>query len=172
MNEEFTALLKRIEENDPALTSVNLRGKNIRAEGVIALANALKKNTTLTSFDLSLNDMIMTEEIANAILNLFKINTTLTSFEAPDNGLGTLPIKAINDALKDNERIAREKLSEEQKLALAMAYHPRLGIDSLFKVLDTDLLINILKLAEPSKSPKVEKILDILTQFPPRAPNR
>ena len=88
MNEEFTALLKRIEENDPALTSVNLRGKNIRAEGVIALANALKKNTTLTSFDLSLNDMIMTEEIANAILNLFKINTTLTSFEAPDNEIG------------------------------------------------------------------------------------
>ena len=49
----LNAYIARLEANDPMLTSINFGDNKIGAEGAKVLAQALEKNTTLTSIDLS-----------------------------------------------------------------------------------------------------------------------
>ena len=51
-------LILRIKNNDTSLTSINLWGNDIGAEGAKAIAEALKSNTSLTSIDLGITTSV------------------------------------------------------------------------------------------------------------------
>ena len=69
------AILKRLRQNDPILTHLNLGGNRITKEGATALAEALKTNTVLTTLYLGGNQI--TNEGATALAEALKINTVL-----------------------------------------------------------------------------------------------
>ena len=48
-------IFNRIKNNDPTLTTVNLRGKHINDSDISDLALALKTNSTLAGLDLGAN---------------------------------------------------------------------------------------------------------------------
>jgi hypothetical protein len=55
LSEAFQGIIKRLIDNDPTLTTLNLDYNNIGYEGAKAIAEALKVNTTLTTLNLISN---------------------------------------------------------------------------------------------------------------------
>ncbi len=86
--------------NDPQLTTLSLRGKNIGDDGVRALAAALGENNTLTSLDLELCNI--TDEGARVLAGVFETNATLTSVDLANNSIGDPGAHAIAAALHKN----------------------------------------------------------------------
>ena len=56
-SQEFKDILRRISENDPSLTNLDLSYNDLGSEGAKHLSEALKENTTLTNLDLSSNNL-------------------------------------------------------------------------------------------------------------------
>lgn len=108
-NLELKALIKRLKENDPMLTAPKLGNPYFMydPENLIALAEALKNNTTLTTLDLT--DNHIGAKGATALADMLKNNKTLTVLnlaynkigDEGDEGLQTLLV----DALEDNTTI-------------------------------------------------------------------
>src|SRR3989338_478091 len=69
-------ILKRLRENDPTLTVLDLRGNDIDSTVAAALAEALRGNTTLTKLSLGFNDIGSTG--AEAMAEALRENHTLT----------------------------------------------------------------------------------------------
>lgn len=69
-------------------------------KSVLNIANALKKNTTVESVDLSLNRL--TVEEVKAIAEALKVNNTLKDLNLKNNNIGAEGAQAIAEALKEN----------------------------------------------------------------------
>ena len=52
---DFEEILSRVQTNDPALTQLNLSGKELTNKNIIELCSALATNTTLTSLNVIFN---------------------------------------------------------------------------------------------------------------------
>ena len=81
-------------------TELALDFNAIDAEGAVALAKALKGNTTLTTLTLSFN--LIGEEGAVALAEALKGNTTLTTLHLNGNAIGAAGAVALAEALKVN----------------------------------------------------------------------
>ena len=57
MDADFQVLITRLESNDPTLTKINLKNKNIGDAGLITLSQAMKGNTFLKVLDLGGNNI-------------------------------------------------------------------------------------------------------------------
>ena len=80
----------------------------------MAIAQALEKNTTLTSIDLSENSKIG-DEGAKAIAKALEKNTTLTSINLEKNTITDKGAKAIAKALKKNTTLTSINLANNSR---------------------------------------------------------
>ncbi|MFH1462053.1 MAG: BTB/POZ domain-containing protein [bacterium] len=104
--------IKRLESNDPTLTSLNLSRNGIRAEGAQAIADALKENNTLTSLNLEHNEI--GADGVQALADALKENRTLTSLNLSRNGIRAEGAQAIADALKVNNTLTSLNLEHNR----------------------------------------------------------
>jgi len=89
--------LKRLEQNDPYLTSLNFSYIKINNEGLDRIANALKVNSTLTKLDLSLNDI--NNGGIEKIIEALKNNSTLTELDLSYNEINAKGLEKITEML-------------------------------------------------------------------------
>ncbi|KAL0239380.1 hypothetical protein GEMRC1_009488 [Eukaryota sp. GEM-RC1] len=79
-------------------------------EGVVALTDVLKVNTTITSIDLGNNSIGVAG--ARALAEALKVNLTITCIEMSGNSIGEEGAKELAEALKVNSTITSVDLSE------------------------------------------------------------
>ena len=91
----FEEVLNRIRANDPQLTHLNLSNKGLTYWNIIELCYVLASNATLTSLDVSSN------QIGDAGAQALAANTTLTSLDVSYNQIGGAGAQALaaNSAL-------------------------------------------------------------------------
>ena len=110
---------------DGSWTIFHLNNYNIGAEGVKAVAEALKVNTTLTCIELAYNKI--DDGRAKAIAEALKVNTSLTEIYLGENKIGDKGAKAIAAALKVNTSLTStiylyfNNIGDEGKAALREA---------------------------------------------------
>ncbi|KAL0251408.1 hypothetical protein GEMRC1_001396 [Eukaryota sp. GEM-RC1] len=85
------------------LTSVVVRVGSIGAEGVIALADALAINTSVTSIDVGYNSI--GDNGARVLANALKVNSTITSLDLGHNSIGDIGARVLANALNVNATI-------------------------------------------------------------------
>jgi len=95
-------------ESNP-YTKLDLAGNNIGSEEAQALAESLKRNTTLTQLNLEGNKI--GEEGARALAESLKPNTALTKLNLGHNGIGDKGTCALAESLKQNTTLHTVNLS-------------------------------------------------------------
>jgi Ran GTPase-activating protein (RanGAP) involved in mRNA processing and transport len=106
------------------MKSVELDYADVTAENALALAEALKVNTSVTDIDLDGNEI--GDEGASALANALKVNTSLTFINLMSNQIGNEGAASIADALEGNKSVTTIYLNEngigaEGALAIADA---------------------------------------------------
>ena len=90
---------------------------NISVQGTKALSEALKTNRTLTNIDMSINRI--GDEGAKALAEALKSNTALTSLNISRNyNIGVAGAKALAEALKLNTTLTTLNISENNKIGV------------------------------------------------------
>lgn len=99
------------------------------------LAEALKKNTTLTALRFFLSDV--GDEGARTLATALYVNTTLTTLDLKSSGIGNEGAKAIAAALRENTTIAElnlqhnDEIGDEGVIALAEAFQVNTTLKNL-----------------------------------------
>jgi Ran GTPase-activating protein (RanGAP) involved in mRNA processing and transport len=91
------------------LTSIDLSENDIESKGAIALAAALKDNQKLVSLDINNNDI--GDEGVKALADMLKINQTLTSIDLSDSDMDEEGVKALADMLEINQKLTSINLN-------------------------------------------------------------
>lgn len=128
MSNNVADLIERVEKNDPELTTLKLCDEFLGYQGAIALADALKQNTTLLELHLSRNFITgpgskpiaealeknttiqdfflgfntIGDDGAEAMSKILKANTTLTTMDLSGNNITSIGAKDLSNALRDN----------------------------------------------------------------------
>ena len=87
--DSFEETLNRIRANDPQLTHLDLSGKGLYYWNIIELCYVLASNATLTSLDVSLN------QIGDAGAQALAANTKLTSLNVRSTLIGAAGAQAL-----------------------------------------------------------------------------
>jgi GTPase SAR1 family protein len=106
--DQVQSLIKRLNQNDVALQSIDLSGKNIRKEGAKALKIALENKQTLT-IDLSSNDI--GDEGVKTLSEALENNQTLQTIDLSRNNIGDEGAKALSEALENHQSLQTIYLS-------------------------------------------------------------
>lgn len=106
----YKAFLKRIKNNDPALTSLKLRNTHLDLNGAAAIAEALTTNHTLVMLDLS-NNEFGDDDASIAIANVLEFNKTLAKLNLANNDIYDEGAVAIATALSKNKTLTSLNLS-------------------------------------------------------------
>ena len=85
-NDGLVALAKAIKTNS-TLRELNLPDSGTGYDGVAALAQAIKTNSTLTKLDLSDNYGLIRNDGLVALAKAIKTNSTLRELDLSDNGI-------------------------------------------------------------------------------------
>ncbi|NDB82495.1 MAG: hypothetical protein EB127_07115 [Alphaproteobacteria bacterium] len=101
-DELFIALASALKENT-SIKILNIWANNISLNGMISLAGALKNNRSITTLNLSLNDI--GPEGAKALAETFKVNKYIRSVGLWGNNIGPEGAKALAETLKVNKYI-------------------------------------------------------------------
>lgn len=160
------------------ITELRLAGKKLGDAGVVAIANALKTNTSL-KIVLDLSDNDIGDEGAEALAEMLKVNSTLECVEIYYNHIGIKGAKALADALKINTSLTdldleQNDILDEGAIALADALkingsltEIRLtandihddGIKAIAEMLPTNQTLKYMTLCHNEMSYEAEKIL-------------
>ncbi|KAL0238607.1 hypothetical protein GEMRC1_013080 [Eukaryota sp. GEM-RC1] len=108
-NEGAIALAEALKVNS-TVTRINLEFNSIGNEGAIALAEALKVNSTVTRINLEYNSI--GKEGAIALAEALKVNSTVTKFDLWRNSIGDEGAVALADALKVNSTVTEINLPD------------------------------------------------------------
>ena len=95
--------LRRMRENDPTLTELDVAFNSTGDAGASALAEALKVNNTLTTLVAGCNRI--GGDGASALAEALKVNKTLTELNVEYNSIGTGGVNALAEALKMNRTL-------------------------------------------------------------------
>ncbi len=100
---EWEALLKRLQNNDPTLTSLDLCDSEIGDPDVIELAKVLAQNKTIRNLDISRNNIsdAGAAEFAKVLLQ----NQTITNLDLGGNKIGDIGGMKLVQALSQNKTI-------------------------------------------------------------------
>ena len=91
--------LARMLEHNTTLKVLDLSGNSsITARGVTFLANALKKNTTLTTLILSMTNV--KQKACVALSSMLAVNETLTTLDVSCNNIGDRGVKALLEFIR------------------------------------------------------------------------
>ena len=82
------------------------------SDGILALANALLKNNTITNLELSYNSI--QEYEVKKIFNILKINKTIRQLDLQGNAIHSHDIEDLADALKSNNTLTHLNLSSNK----------------------------------------------------------
>ena len=82
------------------------------SDGILALANALLKNNTITNLELSYNSI--QEDEVKKIFNILKINKTIRQLDLQGNAIHSHDIEDLADALKSNNTLTHLNLSSNK----------------------------------------------------------
>ncbi|CAF1034058.1 unnamed protein product [Didymodactylos carnosus] len=94
-------LIEKLRCNDT--TTLTIGSNNISADGIKAIAEALKTNQTLAVLGIENNNI--SDAGAKAIAEALKTNQTLTDLDMPNNNISEAGAKAIAEALKTNQTL-------------------------------------------------------------------
>ena len=103
---------RRLRENDPMLTFLDLDGKNVGASGAKALAKALSINKTLQTLILSNNQL--GDDGAKEISKALPTNTTLQTLVLSSNQIGDDGAKVLAVALETSTTLQTLNLENNQ----------------------------------------------------------
>ncbi|KAF4017455.1 hypothetical protein G4228_009079 [Cervus hanglu yarkandensis] len=112
--------LKRIKENDACLVEVNLNNiKNIPIPTLKDFAKALETNTHVKYFSLAATRS--NDPVATAFADMLRVNKNLKSLNMESNFITGIGIRALIDALKENETLMELKIdNQRQQLGTAV----------------------------------------------------
>ncbi|CAK8681529.1 tropomodulin-1-like [Clavelina lepadiformis] len=106
--------LKRIKENDPSLTEINLNNiKNIPIHTLKDYCESLKINTCVTSW--SLASTRTNDPVGFAIADMLKINRTLKVLNVESNFITGEGIVAIVEALESNDVLEELRIDNQRQ---------------------------------------------------------
>lgn len=106
--------LQRIKSNDSSLTEVNLNNiKNIPVPTLKDFAKAMERNTTVTKFSLAATRS--NDPIAVAFGEMLRENKTLRSLNLESNFITGVGVKALVDALRDNDVLTEIKIDNQRQ---------------------------------------------------------
>jgi len=106
----FKTITHSLKQQNIPIIKLKLSSNPISVEQIIALANALEKNTTLKIIDLSTirfgyKNIQGSYDVSKAIADALKKNTTLTEIYLDENYIEDEGIKTIAEMLKDNKTL-------------------------------------------------------------------
>ena len=119
LDEDQWAAFGDILQNKNVIT-LNLQYNALDDKSIIALAEALEKNTTLTTLNVRYNEI--GADGAHALAKALEKNTTLTTLDVSSNKIGADGIDALLKALDSNYTLLEIKISgmsEEQAALLS-----------------------------------------------------
>lgn len=106
--------LKRIKDNDPRLTEVNLNNiKNIPIPTLKEFARALERNTHVKIFSIAATRS--NDPVAVAFADMLKVNQSLKSLNIESNFVTGTGILALIEALKENETLREIKIDNQRQ---------------------------------------------------------
>ncbi|KAL4613335.1 tropomodulin-3-like [Arapaima gigas] len=106
--------LQRIRSNDATLKEVNLNNiKNIPIPTLKDFAKAMEKNTHVKTFSLAATRS--NDPIAMAFADMLKVNKSLKCLNMESNFITSTGIKALVDALRDNETLSEIKIDNQRQ---------------------------------------------------------
>ncbi|KAM9311066.1 tropomodulin-3-like [Gastrophryne carolinensis] len=106
--------LKRIKDNDPRLTEVNLNNiKNIPIPTLKDFAKALETNTHVKTFSIAATRS--NDPVAVAFADMLKVNRSLRSLNIESNFVTGPGILALVEALKENETLNEIKIDNQRQ---------------------------------------------------------
>jgi hypothetical protein len=101
------------------VTDIDLWGNGIDFNGALALADALKVNTSLANINLRCNKI--GAKGALALADAFKVNTSLTNINLEDNGIRCKRALAlVDEAIARNNRLRHLFLFDAQQMLLSV----------------------------------------------------
>jgi Ran GTPase-activating protein (RanGAP) involved in mRNA processing and transport len=98
-------LAKLLADSNTRLTHLDLSYNKLGDEGVIAIAQTLRKNKTLTSLDLT--DTNISDQAALAIIEALAHNTTLTQLYLSNDDITDKTALALAEYLRNNHSLTR-----------------------------------------------------------------
>lgn len=106
--------LQRIKNNDSSLTEVNLNNiKNIPIPTLKDLAKAMETNTNVKKFSLAATRS--NDPIAVAFSDMLRENKTLKSLNLETNFITGAGVKALLEALRDNDTLTEIKIDNQRQ---------------------------------------------------------
>ena len=148
--------LARMLEHNTTLKVLDLNGNSsITARGVTFLANALKKNTTLTTLILSMTNV--KQKACVALSSMLAVNETLTTLDVSCNNIGDRGVKALLEFIRKSNHslttlsIANNRITSAGANVLAETVRDNTTLTSIdisnnnFEVLRNITLMNALE---------------------------
>ena len=108
IDDKQTALLANALQNNHSLTTFNLSENQVGDAGASALANALQNNHSLTRLDLGKNQV--GDAGASALANALQNNHSLTYLDLVENQVGPAGASALANALQNNHSLTKLSL--------------------------------------------------------------
>ncbi|XP_035992226.1 tropomodulin-2 isoform X1 [Fundulus heteroclitus] len=106
--------LQRVKSNDGSLTEVNLNNiKNIPIPTLKDFAKAMESNTHVTKFSLAATRS--NDPVAVAFSDMLRENKTLRSLNLESNFITGVGVKALVDALRDNDTLTEIKIDNQRQ---------------------------------------------------------
>jgi len=109
-DEGCNAIARFMREN-VLLKTMDLRGNNIRADGLVVLAHALRSCTNIVSVCLKWNHVGSHERGVRALCDVLKINNTLTHLDVRNNKIGPECGPLFGEMLQNNHSVTHLDLS-------------------------------------------------------------
>ena len=109
----FEEMLKRIQDNDPTLTLLNLLGRELADQEAMKVADALKTNDTINTVVLSDNNI--GDAGAVALAEALTQHKAVRNVSLSVNNIGPDGIKALEAAQEKNETLKVYLLEQSQQ---------------------------------------------------------
>jgi hypothetical protein len=93
------------------LKTVDLRGNNIRADGLVVLSHALRSGSNVTSLCLKWNHVGSHERGMRALCDALKTNSAVTNLDLRNNKIGVECGAILGDMLKNNSTLTHLDIS-------------------------------------------------------------
>eukprot|EP00933_Yihiella_yeosuensis_P016154 TRINITY_DN13902_c0_g1_i1.p1 TRINITY_DN13902_c0_g1~~TRINITY_DN13902_c0_g1_i1.p1 ORF type:complete len:458 (-),score=98.42 TRINITY_DN13902_c0_g1_i1:208-1581(-) len=111
IGDEGCAAIARYMRENVMLRTMDLRGNNIRADGLVVLAHALRTSCNMTSLCLKWNNAGSHERGVQAICDVLKGNTSMTHLDLRNNKVGAEAGVHLAQMLRENSHLTHLDLS-------------------------------------------------------------
>jgi len=111
IGDEGCHALARFLRDNALLQTLDLRGNNLRADGIVVLAHALQVHSTLKAICLKWNHVGSHVRGVQALCDVLKDNTTVMNLDLRNNKIGVDGARVIADMIRENTTLTHIDLS-------------------------------------------------------------